>query len=139
METKKEGLKERLLYFISSIGLEKSVFERNVGLSNGFVDKTTNNTRSKSLETISNVYPELNIDWLKTGEGEMLQPKGSRNNITGNGNTAIAGVGHNVSVTMSEFIEIHKNYQDIIKVSQDQISESQKQINRLISIIEKIK
>ncbi len=132
METEKEGLKERLLYFISSIGLEKSVFERNVGLSNGFVDKTTDNTRSKSLETISKVYPELNIDWLKTGKGKMLQPQENINSITGNGNTAIAGIGNNVSVTISELTEIHKNYQDIIKTNQNQI-------NRLISIIEKIK
>lgn len=139
MESKEEGLKERLLYFINSIGIEKSVFERNTGLSNGFVDKTSNKTRSKSLENISNTYPQLNIDWLKTGEGEMLKSKENINNINGNGNTAIAGDGNKVSLTVSDFAEIHRNYQSIIQTNQQHLTESQKQISQLISIIEKMK
>ena len=64
------GVKERLLSFIKDLGIEKSVFERTAGLSNGFVDKVTDNIRSKSLAAIANAYPQLNIDWVKTGNGE---------------------------------------------------------------------
>lgn len=68
------GVKERLLSFIKDIGIEKSVFERTAGLSNGFVDKVTDNIRSKSLAAIANAYPHLNMDWIKTGEGSPTIP-----------------------------------------------------------------
>lgn len=66
------GVKERLLSFIKDIGIEKSVFERTAGLSNGFIDKVTDNVRSKSLALIANAYPQLNIDWVKTGIGDSI-------------------------------------------------------------------
>jgi phage repressor protein C with HTH and peptisase S24 domain len=69
-----DGVKERLLSFIKDIGIEKSVFERTAGLSNGFVDKVTDNIRSKSLAAIANAYPQLNMDWIKTGEGSPIIP-----------------------------------------------------------------
>lgn len=65
-------LKERLLLFIDSLNIEKARFEKEVGLSNGFVDKVSGNIRKSSLNRISNRYPHLNIDWLLTGKGEML-------------------------------------------------------------------
>lgn len=67
------NLKERLLEFLNYKGIEKSRFEKEVGLSNGFVDKAGNNTRLSSLDRISNKYPDLNINWLRTGEGDMLK------------------------------------------------------------------
>ena len=67
-----DSLKERLIEFIDYLGIEKSVFERRCGLSNGFVDKAGDNTRTSSLDKISNTFPELNVTWLRTGTGEML-------------------------------------------------------------------
>lgn len=66
------GLKDRLLQYIDFKGLNKSKFERTVGLSNGFVDKSGDNTSVEKLEQISNSYPDLNIAWLRTGMGSML-------------------------------------------------------------------
>lgn len=66
------GLRERLLQFIDYKGLDKASFERAADLSNGFVDKSGDNTRKKSLDKISIAFPELNIAWLRTGEGNML-------------------------------------------------------------------
>lgn len=65
-------LKERLFKFIDHVGVEKSVFERNSNLSNGFVDKLGDNPRRNSLDRISKAYPELNMEWLIVGDGEML-------------------------------------------------------------------
>lgn len=67
------GLKERLLEFISYKDMEKAVFERECGLSNDAVSKMGNNTRTSTLDKISNKFPELNISWIRTGEGEMLK------------------------------------------------------------------
>jgi len=66
-------LKDRLLHFIRHAELTKSEFEQNCGFSNGFVDKAGNNTRRGNLDKISIAYPELNINWLLTGEGSMLK------------------------------------------------------------------
>lgn len=67
------SLKERILAFIEKMGLTKSQFEKNAGLSNGFVDKSGDNSRRSSLDKISTAYPQLNMAWLLTGEGEMLK------------------------------------------------------------------
>lgn len=67
-----DSLKDRLLQVIVQLGLNKAQFEKKVGLSNGFVDKCGNNTRRSSLEKISKTFPLININWLMTGEGEML-------------------------------------------------------------------
>lgn len=66
------GFKDRILQFIDYKGIEKSVFERNCGLSNDAVSKMGDNTRSTTIDKISAQYPELNILWLRTGYGEML-------------------------------------------------------------------
>lgn len=47
-------------------------FELQCGLSNGAVSKMGNNTRRSTIDKISKSYPELNTNWLLTGEGGML-------------------------------------------------------------------
>lgn len=66
------GLQERLIEFISYKGITVQLFEKEVNISNGAVSKMGDGTRSSTLEKISNVYPELDINWLKTGIGNML-------------------------------------------------------------------
>lgn len=68
-----DGLQRRLLEFIAYLNIPKAQFEKNVGLSNGFVDKSGDNTRKSSLDKISIRYPVCNINWIMTGEGEMLK------------------------------------------------------------------
>lgn len=69
------SVKNRLLEFIKYSGIDKSVFERKTGLSNGFIDKTGEKIRNASVEKIVNIYPQINRTWLTTGEGEMLTNK----------------------------------------------------------------
>lgn len=66
-------LKGRVLQYIDFKQIEKSRFEKESGLSNGFVDKIGDSIRSASLDKIRNGFPDLNIDWLLTGEGDMLK------------------------------------------------------------------
>lgn len=83
------GLKERVILFIEHSGLNKAEFERIVGLSNDAVNKMSDNTRKSTLDKISNIFPDLNINWLRTGEGEML--KTGSINIKGDTNIANSG------------------------------------------------
>ena len=65
-------------------GLAKISFIRKQ-LSNGILDKQ-GGISSDSLEKIYYVYPEINLDWLLTGKGEMLKKEGlvqqAHNNIS---------------------------------------------------------
>lgn len=65
-------MKERLILFLKHLGIGQLRFENNVGLSRGFVNAVGDTIRESSLAKITAVYPELNINWLKTGEGQML-------------------------------------------------------------------
>lgn len=67
-----EGIKERLTQFISSLGISVAEFERNCRLSNGFVKNVTSRTRASSLDRIVNIYPQFNVDWIRTGRGEEI-------------------------------------------------------------------
>ncbi|MCL6101017.1 MAG: hypothetical protein M1292_00780 [Bacteroidetes bacterium] len=65
-------MKKRLIEFLAYLKIGQDKFEKNVGLSRGFVNKVGDSIREKNLDKISSVYPELNISWLKTGNGSML-------------------------------------------------------------------
>ena len=66
-------MKERLIKFLAYLKIGQKQFEKKTELSNGYVDKLGENITLKSLNKIEKVYPELNMDWLKTGRGEMLK------------------------------------------------------------------
>lgn len=78
-------MKERILQFIEYKRLSKNKFYKETGLSNGILDKQ-GGISSDSLEKIYYVYPEINLDWLLTGKGEMLKKEGlvqeAHNNIS---------------------------------------------------------
>lgn len=77
---------ERLSLFAKKKGF-KSIrqFEIEADLPNGFVGKSLSITKARQLQ-IQSAFPDLNMSWLLTGEGEMLRQASSQN-ITGNSNT----------------------------------------------------
>lgn len=64
--------KERLLQFLRYKKLGQQKFEISIGMSNGWANKVGDSIRENTLQKIKEVYPELNIAWLKSGVGEML-------------------------------------------------------------------
>lgn len=67
------GLQNRIIAFIKYKGTTKQAFEEKAGLSNAAVSKMGDGTRQITLEKISNAFPELDMDWVKTGKGSMLR------------------------------------------------------------------
>lgn len=83
---------ERLSLFAKKKGF-KSIrqFEIEADLPNGFVGKSLSITKARQLQ-IQSAFPDLNMSWVLTGEGEMLRNEPSQNitgnnNIVGNSNT----------------------------------------------------
>jgi hypothetical protein len=68
-------MKKRITEFLAYLEIGQAKFEERVGLSRGFVNKMgDDNITIKTLDKIKVAYPELSIDWLVYGEGEMLKP-----------------------------------------------------------------
>lgn len=66
------SIKERLKLYIKEKGLSQSKFEKMANLSNGFVNNISKGIGSEKLQSIFCNFPDLNRDWLLTGEGSML-------------------------------------------------------------------
>ena len=81
-------MRTRILSFINYLKIPVCKFEEDCGLSNGAVNKMGYATRKATIDKISAVYPQLNIAWLRSGEGSMLkepQSVSATNNGTING------------------------------------------------------
>ena len=131
--------KGRLIAFLEYRKLSQAKFAEAVGLSKGYVGSMTENPTQETLAKIRTKFPDLNIDWFLTGEGEMLKKEQQTGDISASTVVGANFSGSGNQITNNDIkgmIELQKGYQEMIKTSQAQLSESQSQINRLIAIIE---
>lgn len=66
------SVSDRLAFFLKQKGKGQTAFEKDAGLGRGYVKNASDNMGSKVMSKIKNQCPDLNIDWLLTGEGNML-------------------------------------------------------------------
>lgn len=66
------SVKERLLSYIEAKGISIREFEKSARLSNGYLKSLRHAPSGGKLSTILSTFPDLNRNWLLTGEGEML-------------------------------------------------------------------
>lgn len=127
-----QTVKERLISYIFFIRSSQRRFEKECGLSNGYINNIRKSISTKKLYQIIQHHPDLNRDWLLYGEGPML-----KENITqhanGDNNTQIAGNGNLVEMSSSLKLAIEE-----IAEQRKLVSKSQEQIDRLLAIIEKM-
>lgn len=67
---------DRLMQFINYAGLSARQFDLSIGASNGYTLRMQKNSASVGSDVIENIlkaYPQLNVVWLITGEGDMLK------------------------------------------------------------------
>lgn len=127
-------MNERILKFITYLGISVAEFERICDLSNGSVAKMGDNTRITTLDKISKKYPLVNIDWLRTGKGEML--KYNNQNIGDISNSKVSGVnvsGYDIQINPDAYETLLK----VVETFQESTKQFQNQINRLITLLEK--
>ena len=65
--------KDRLLDFLSFLKIGQNAFEKKCGISNAYISNCKGTIGSSTIAKISHIYPELNIDWLISGKGNMLK------------------------------------------------------------------
>ena len=120
-----KGIKERLEQFIQIQQISIAEFERNCGLSNGYVKNLKASIGSEKLVCVLRAYPNINLRWLLTGCGDPTNEKVNQQ-VSGDGNTQVAGNGNQVGIA-SEAISVLKSQLDVKDV----------QIDRLLSLLEK--
>ena len=70
-------VKQRLLKFIETKKLSINRFEKETGLSTGYVNNIRVSMQPDKVMKIAHRFPDLNTGWLLTGEGSMLkEPEG---------------------------------------------------------------
>ena len=70
---KNQTVKERLISYLSYLGVGQTRFEKDCGLANGYINNIRRSITPKKLQIIARYCPDLNTGWLMTGEGEMLK------------------------------------------------------------------
>lgn len=55
--------KERLIEFLAYLKIGQNAFEKNVGISNGYISNIKGSIGSEIANKISEKYPELNTGW----------------------------------------------------------------------------
>ena len=65
-------IKQRILFFASTLGISKRDFYAKIGVSRGTLESKTGITEDVVTKFFA-TFPEVSVEWLMTGEGEMLK------------------------------------------------------------------
>lgn len=100
--------KERLKMFVKSLNMGQNTFEKEVGIANGYLASKSLTVSSDTIERVLDKYPQLNLDWLFRGEGDMLRTSGI--------NTG----------------DVQNVYETLVTDKDEQIEELKAEVNRLL-------
>ncbi|MBQ8034447.1 MAG: helix-turn-helix transcriptional regulator [Bacteroidales bacterium] len=126
-----EKIGEKLRAYFEEKGITQEELAAQLGVSQPYVNALLNDKKSfgkKQAQKWNELFG-LSVNWLLTGLGDMHSDSIVQNNQNGDNIH-----GHSVTVNKTE-----KHYLEIIKTQAEQLSKSQEQIDRLLSIIEKMK
>lgn len=66
-------IKQRILQFAKTLNISKRSFYEKIGVSRGTLESNTGITEDVVVKFIA-TYPQVSLEWLIRGEGEMLNP-----------------------------------------------------------------
>lgn len=78
------GVQERLMEFLKYKRLSKLAFANSIGRSPSYVTNIVYSIGNESKKIISETYPELNMNWVLNGVGEMLNEASTMGNDSTN-------------------------------------------------------
>ena len=126
------SVKERLKFFLRSKKISEKAFGELIGVSSGYVSAMRTSIQPDKLTRIAKCFPELNTDWLMTGEGEMLKTDTPKSGVS----TEEGGV---ISIPRDAW-EVIRNQSASLKAKDEQLGmlaaslkAKDDQINTLIS------
>lgn len=78
----KSTVKERLELFLKLKKISKTEFGKRIGVSASYVTGIRKSLAQEKISSIAREWPDLNIEWLLTGEGEMLKSQSTKSPTT---------------------------------------------------------
>lgn len=126
-----EKIGDKLSAFFREKGITQDEIASRLGVSQAYVNALLNDKKAfgkKQAKKWNDLFG-ISENWLLTGQGSITNSGIVQNNQNGDNI-------HGNSVTVNK---TEKEYLDIIKLQADQLSKSQQQIDRLLSIIEGMK
>lgn len=126
-------VRDRITQFIAYKRMSKRRFQASIGVSSSYIQGITSGMSADVLHKISSTYPDLNTDWLLTGEGEMLKTTQSVGDIS---NSNVSGVNVNGKEIHISSMEAYSTLLKIVESNLKTTEKFQEQIDRLIGVIE---
>ena len=121
-------MRDRLKQVIDYYNISVRKFSIQIGISEGTIRKIMNDNsgiQSNNLQKIANFYPEINIDWLVTGRGEMLLMKQQEKQ-------------QKTPPPVADDTQLQR-LQDLLEAKQETISVLQETNNNLLSEIQQLR
>jgi len=101
------SVKERLTKYAKTKERSVRAFEIKAGLTVGYINAIRVSIQPDKIQRIASHYPDLNTEWLMTGEGEMLKTGNIK--VAGDGNISNTGIIEGgVSVNSEQEIKLLK-------------------------------
>ena len=126
-----EKVRERLNEFLAVVDLTKRRFQKDIGVSPAYFANAVNGFSPRVQYKIRKAHPELNLEWLMTGEGNMFaEGYGAKDN---KGNEEENPIHEDSPIG-------DKNDERLISIitsQQSSIRKAQEQIDRLLDLLEK--
>lgn len=67
-------IKDRIKQIIEELGVKTASFEKTIGVANSYL-RNVKNVSAETCKSIIEVYPQISLEWLITGNGEMFSDK----------------------------------------------------------------
>lgn len=101
-------LQKRLSDYIKYCHITLEEFEKRCDLGRGTSNRLSEKSRSTTFRRIAEKCPDLNVEWLRTGEGEMLTGMAPAEGATvfgGHNNTQQLGAVNTVNACPAELLK----------------------------------
>lgn len=121
-ENNQTSVKERVKAFIKYKRTTEREFAQSIGVSSGYVSAINKSIQPDKIDKIMKQYPELNLSWLMTGEGDMILENGESNK--------------HISLLNNEEDEMGQSFKSLMKIQMETI---RLQNEMIISLNETIK
>jgi len=128
--------KHYLQRLLDELRVNGTEFAKSLGTSQERINRVLNFKNGISADlarTIIATYKDVNFEWLRTGEGEMITNTQTIEKVSGNGI-----VGNNVNGGEINDSSIIAGLMRTIEKRDEQMDKREEQIDRLLSIIEQL-
>ncbi len=110
-------IKERVQEYCKYKNMGISRFEKLAGLSNGYFNQVAKRPSDASLVKISKAHPDLNLAWLLTGRGDMIDDETLSTDNSNHGN--VTTIGDISGITNSPTTVNNGNTGELMKVIEE--------------------